>query len=145
MARFRPNDARDYLASLDLINRAKEQDKEIELSFYHPKRTNKQNKYLYFCLSWFAHEYKCSLVESKEIFLKRIAAPHIFEREVKVNGETFTYYRSTADLNTVEMMSAIENFRVYADMCGHPIPDESDTELIRYCEREIEKTKAYGT
>ena len=145
MARFRPNNPTEMLSILDFINRAKELDKEIELSYYHPKRTNRQNAYLYFCLSWFAHEYKCTLLECKEVFLKRIAAPHIFEREIKVNGETFLYYRSTADLNTVEMMSAIENFRVYADMNGHPIPDESDTELIRYCEREIEKTKAYGT
>jgi hypothetical protein len=145
MARFRPNDPRDYLASLDFINRAKEQDKEIELKYYHPKRSTKQNSYLYFCLQWFAHEYHCTLVEAKEVFLKRIAAPHIFEREVKVNGAAIAYYRSTADLDTVEMMSAIENFRVYADMCGHPIPDEDDKELIRYCEREIEKTKVYGT
>ena len=145
MARYKPNDPRDYIAALDFINRAKEQDKEIELKHYHPKRSGQQNKYLYFCLQWFAHETNCTTVEAKEVFLKRIAAPHIFERELQVGNDTIKYYRSTADLDTVEMMSAIENFRTYADMNGHPIPDANDQELIRYCEREIEKTTAYGT
>ena len=145
MARYRPNDPNDYLAILDFINRAREQNKEIELKYYHPKRSGQQNRYLYFCLQWFAHEYNCTVVEAKEVFLKRIAAPHIFEREMQVGSDTIKYYRSTADLDTVEMMSAIENFRTYADMNGHPIPDANDQELIKYCEREIEKTTQYGT
>ena len=145
MARYKPNDPRDYLSALDFINRAKEQNKEIELKYYHPKRSGQQNKYLYFCLQWFAHETNCTTVEAKEVFLKRIAAPHIFERELQVGNDTIKYYRSTADLDTVEMMSAIENFRTYADMNGHPIPDANDQELIRYCEREIEKTTQFGT
>lgn len=145
MARYKISDPREYLAALDFLNRAREQQKEIELKYYHPKRTGQQNKYLYFCLQWFAHEYNCTVVESKEVFLKRIAAPHIFERELKVGNDTIKYYRSTADLDTVEMMSAIANFRAYADMVGHPIPDEQDHELIRYCERMIEKTQSYGT
>jgi hypothetical protein len=145
MARYKPNNPRDYLAVLDFINRAREQNKEIELKYYHPKRSGQQNRYLYFCLQWFAHEYNCTVVEAKEVFLKRIAAPHIFERELQVGSDTIKYYRSTADLDTVEMMSAIENFRTYADMNGHPIPDANDQELLRYCEREIEKTTQYGT
>lgn len=145
MARYKPNDPREYLVALDFINRARENDKEIELKYYHPKRSGQQNRYLYLCLQWFAHEYKCTVVEAKEVFLKRIAAPHIFEREMIVSGETIKYYRSTADLDTVEMMSAIANFRAYADMVNIPIPEANDQESIRYCECEIEKTTAYGT
>jgi len=145
MARYKPNDARDYLAIIDFINRAKEQDKEVELKYYRPKRTGRQNSYLYFCLQWFAHEYNCTVAEAKEVFLKRIAAPHIFERELKVGDDVIKYYRSTADLDTVEMMSAIENFRAYADINRCPIPSPDDQESIRWCEREIEKTIQYGT
>lgn len=145
MARYKPNDPRDMMAAMDFLNTAREHNKEVELKWYRPKRTNLQNNYLYFCLQWFAHEYNCTLVEAKEVFLKRIAAPHIFEREIVVNGETIKYYRSTADLDTVEMMSAIENFRTYSEMNGHPIPDANDHESIKYCEREIEKTTQFGT
>ena len=145
MARYKPNNPNEYLACMELINRAKENDKEIELKLFHPKRSGQQNRYLYFCLQWFAHEYNCTVVEAKEVFLKRIAAPHIFKREMEVDGHAIEYYRSTADLDTVEMMSAIENFRSYAEINGHPIPDANDYETIRYCEREIEKTQGYGT
>lgn len=145
MARYKPNNPTEYLACLELINRAREYNKEVELKYYHPKRSNKQNAYLYFCLQWFAHEYNCTVVEAKEVFLKRIAAPHIFERELQVGNDTIKYYRSTSDLDTVEMMSAIENFRSYAEINEHPIPDANDYELVRFCEREIEKTQAYGT
>ena len=145
MARYKPNNPNDYLSILDFINRAKEQNKEIELRLYHPKRSGQQNRYLYLCLQWFAHEYNCTVLEAKEVFLKRIAAPHIFERTMQVGDDSITYYRSTSDLTTVEMMSAIENFRAYADMNGFPIPDANDYDLIRYCEREIEKTTHYGT
>lgn len=145
MARYKPNNPTEYLAALDFINRAKENDKEIDLKIYYPKRSNRQNSYLYFCLQWFAHECNCTVLEAKEVYLKRIAAPHIFEREMQVNEDVFKYYRSTADLSTIEMMSAIENFRAYADMVGHPIPSPDDQELIRFCEREIEKTQRYGT
>ena len=145
MARYRPNDPREYLAILDFINRAKKQDKEIDLKIYHQKRTGQQNRYLYFCLQWFAHEYNCTVLEAKEVILKRVAAPQIFEREMQVGNELIKYYRSTADLDTVEMMSAIANFRAYADINRIPIPDANDQEAIRYCEREIEKTTAYGT
>ena len=145
MARYIPNNPTDFLAILDFVNRAKENKREIELKLYHPKRTGQQNRYLYFCLQWFAHEYNCTVVEAKEVILKRIAAPHIFEREMKVGNDVIKYYRSTADLDTVEMMSAIANFRAYADMNNIPIPDANDDDLIRFCERELEKTTQFGT
>ena len=143
MARYKPNDPRDYLSALDFINRAKEQNKEIELKYYHPKRSGQQNKYLYFCLQWFAHETNCTTVEAKEVFLKRIAAPHIFERELQVGNDTIKYYRSTADLDTVEMSSAIKNFIAYAECNGIQIPYEDDELGRRYCEQQLEKTKGF--
>ena len=73
MAVFSPYDPNEYLAALDFINRAKDNRKDIDLKLYHPKRSNKQNGYLFFCLQWFAHEYNCTVVEAKEVYLKRIA------------------------------------------------------------------------
>lgn len=145
MARYKLSNTNDYLEALSFISSARDNNREIELKYYHPKRSGQQNRYLFFCLQWFAHSYNCTVVESKEVFLKGIAAPHIFERELQVGDDVIKYYRSTADLDTVEMMSAIENFRAYADMQGYPIPDANDYEAIRYCEREIEKTQSYGT
>lgn len=145
MARYKLVDPRDYLAALDFISRAKENGKEIDLKIYYPKRSNKQNSYLYFCLQWFAHKVGCTVLVAKEVYLKRLAAPHIFRREMEIDGYIIEYYRSTADLDTVEMMSAIENFRSYAEINDNPIPDADDQDARRYCEREIEKTTQFGT
>ena len=146
MARYRPNDARDYLEALDFINQAKEQGFDIELKRYYKKRTNPQNAYLHLALSYFAHCYGCTLVEAKEIFFKQYACRDIFLVEtVDKNGNKARYFRSTADLNTVEMSNAINNFIAYASCNGIEIPPPNDEIGLRYVERQIEKTKSYGT
>lgn len=142
MARYRLSDPRDYIAALDYINHAKEQGFDIDLKRYSPKRTNRQNAYLHLILSYFAHCYGCTLTESKEVYLKQFACRDIFQVTAS-NGAK--YYRSTSDLTTVEMSSVIANFRAYADIHGVPLPDPNDEIGIRFCEREIEKTTAYGT
>ena len=146
MARYKLNDPRDYLAALDFLNFAKQKNLEIELKKYYPKRTNKQNKYYHFVCSYFAHEYGCTEYEAENVYMKQFAAPHIFEVEnVDKGGRKIHYYRSSADLNTVEMSNAINNFVAYASCNGIEIPLPDDEIGIRYCERQIEKTAAYGT
>jgi len=146
MARYKCSDPRDFLAALDFINQAKEQGFEIELKRFYRKRTNPQNAYLHMALSYFAHCYGCTLLESKEIYFKQYACRDIFLVETTdKNGNRANYYRSTADLNTVEMSNAINNFIAYAHCNGIEIPQPNDELGIRYCERQIEKTAAYGT
>lgn len=146
MARFTPNDPRDYLAALDFINLAKEKNFEIELKKYYPKRSSPQNRYLHLILGYFAHCYGCTLSESKEVFFKQYACRDIFLVEsFDKNGKRAIYFRSTADLSTVEMSNAISNFRAYASCNGIELPDPNDELAIKYCERQVEKTSIYGT
>jgi hypothetical protein len=146
MARYNPQDPRDYLEALDFINQSKEQGFEIELGKYRPKRSGKQNRYLHVALGYFAHCYGCTLTEAKEIYFKRYACPHIFRIDINdKEGNHSFYYRSTTDLTTVEMASAIKNFQSWASARGVEIPDPQDEFAIRYCERQIEKTAAYCT
>lgn len=144
MARYNPQDPRDFLAALDYVNLAKEQGFEITLDRYSPKRSGKQNRFLYFCLAWFAHSYGCTEIESKEIYLKQFACPQIFEvRHVDNQGRSATYYRSTADLSKEEMAMAIRNFRAYASINGIEIPDANDDISIRWCEQQMQRTKQF--
>ena len=146
MARYKPNDPLDMIEILDFINKAKDKGFDIELKRFYKKRTNPQNAYLHFALSYFAHCYGCTLTESKEIYFKQYACRDIFRIEVEdKNGNTAYYYRSSADLNTVEMSDAINNFIAYAHCNGIEIPSPDDELGIRYCERQIEKTKVFGT
>lgn len=146
MARYKCSDPRDYLAALDFINYAKEQGFDIELKRFYRKRTNPQNAYLHLALSYFAHCYGCTPLEAKEIYLKQYACRDIFLVETTdKNGNRVRYFRSTADLNTVEMSNAINNFIAYASCNGIEIPQPNDELGLRYVERQIEKTAAYGT
>ena len=146
MARYKPSDARDYLAILDFLDRAKRENFDVDLKKYYKNRSIPQNRYLHLILSYFAHCYGCTLTESKEIYFKQYACRHIFlvETEDK-RGNKVKYFRSTSSLNTVEMSDAINNFIAYAHCNGIEIPPPDDDLALRYCEREIEKTKQFGT
>lgn len=146
MARYTPNDPRDYLAVLDYINTAKEKGFDIELKRFSPKRSSQQNAYLHLALGYFAHCYGCTLIEAKEIFFKQYACRDIFMVDtVDKNGNRARYFRSTTDLSTAEMANAIRNFIAYASCNGIEIPPPEDKIGLRFCEREIEKTQYYGT
>ncbi len=146
MGKYKVNDPRDYMAALNFINAAKERGQEIELKIFYPKRTNPQNRYLHMALGYFAHCYGCTLLEAKEIYFKQYACRDLFlvDTEDK-NGKHVRYFRSTADLDSQEMSNAISSFVAYASCNGIEIPSPDDELGIRYCERETEKTRVYGT
>lgn len=143
MTRYRPNYPRDFLAATDFLNYAKEQNIEIVLDRYSPPRSGQQNRYLYFCLAYFAHLYGCTEVEAKEVFLKQYACPQIFQQWIDVKGQRTVWYRSTADLTKEEMSMAIRNFRAYAEINGIDIPDATDSDNIRRCQQEMNSTKHF--
>lgn len=146
MARYRVSDPNDYLEAIDFINRAKEEGFDIDLKKYYKGRSNPQNRFLHMALGLFANRYGCSLTIAKDVYLKQYACPHIFRVDTKDNdGNDVTYYRSTADLTTVEMSNVIRNFIDWASSNGVEIPEPEDDKSVRYCEREIEKTTMYGT
>ena len=146
MARYKLSDPRDYLAALDYINHMKERGFDVELKRFSQSRSNRQNAYLHLLLGYFAHCYGCTLIESKEIYFKKYACRDIFLVETAdKDGNRVEYYRSTSTISKEEMSGAIRNFIAYADMHGIELPSADDFLAQRFCEREIEKTKSYGT
>lgn len=144
MARYDLRDPRDYLAALDFINTSKERGFEIELRRFHQRRSNSQNAYYHFICSYFAHQYGCTNYEAENVYMKQYAARHIFQVEHEdKSGRTIRYFRSSADLDTQEMASAIRNFIAYAECNGIMIPYENDELGRRFCEQELEKSKCY--
>lgn len=143
MARYRPSDPRDMLAAYDFLNRAKEQQFDIELKKYYPKRSNRQNGYLHFLCAYFAHQYGCTVYEAKQVFLKEYACPLTFKVEKEIKGEKIIYFRSTADLNTAEMASVIRNFIDWSNFHGIMLPEPADDIAIRCAEREMESSTGW--
>ena len=144
MARYRISDPRDMMAALDFINRAKDEHFDIELKKFYERRSNKQNRYYHFVCAYFAHCYGCTEFEAEHVYMKQYAARNIFlvEHEDK-RGKTIHYFRSSADLDTAEMASAIKNFLAYAECNGIMIPYETDELGRRYCEQQLEKSNGF--
>lgn len=97
----------------------------IEIVEKRKQRTRKQNSYLHLILTLFAMETGYTLEEVKQDIFKRDVCKEFFEYK---KGER-TFYRSTADLDTGEMTSAIEKFRNWSSVTAGiylPAPDEVD-------------------
>ena len=101
----------------------------VEIVEKKSTRTIKQNRYLHLILGFFASETGYTLEETKQEIFKKIVNPALFyEGEI---GEIVTIqrWRSTADLDTLEMTQAIEKFRDYSSCQAGiylPSPDEKD-------------------
>ena len=140
---FDMNDPRDYIQALDTVQKAVQDKARIEIRRPRTARSGRQNNYYHFMLRYFASEYGCTVNEASEIYMKRQACPHIFERE-KTNrlGRRIKTYRSSAELTVEEMSSAMRNFRAWAEMGGIQIPEPDDYAAIKYCERQIERNES---
>lgn len=137
------NDPREYMEACDAFQAAVDKKCKIEIRKPRKPRTTKQNSFYWFMLQYFACEYGCTTTEASLIYMKKEACPDIFERTVKNKyGKEFKTYRSSADLTSAEMSSAIRNFTAWAAQGGIMIPDPDDHQAIRYCQHVIERNEA---
>ena len=129
------------------IQRAKERlgylidkKKTFEITEKKPKRTYSQNNYIHLLFEWFALEYGETPEYVKQEIFKKLVNPQIFLTEY-VNyktGEVREAWRSTADLNTKEMTTAIDNFRDYASKeAGIYLPTPDDLISLNEIERQV--------
>lgn len=119
--------------------------KVFELTEKKPKRSGRQNNYLHTILGFFACETGNTLEWVKQQYFKKLVNPAIFirEKEDKYLG-TIKVLRSSADLDTAEMTTAIERFRNWASAeCGIYLPEPNEEYLLQMMELEIERYKNY--
>lgn len=117
-----------------------EKKKTFEITEKKPKRTYSQNNYIHLLFEWFALEYGETPEYVKQEIFKKLVNPQIFLTEY-VNyktGEVREAWRSTADLNTKEMTTAIDNFRDYASKeAGIYLPTPDDLISLNEIERQV--------
>ena len=117
-----------------------EKKKTFEITEKKPKRTYSQNNYIHLLFAWFALEYGETPEYVKQDIFKKLVNPQIFLTEY-VNyktGEVREAWRSTADLNTKEMTTAIDNFRDYASKeAGIYLPTPDDLISLNEIERQV--------
>jgi len=110
----------------------------FELTEKRQRRSIDQNSYLHVILTaWGAH-LGYTLAEMKQLTKERLA-PDLLAYEK--NGKTF--YRSTADLDTLEATRLIDKIRETAKASGFYIPTPDEHALIRAMENENELVEWY--
>ncbi|GAE15735.1 hypothetical protein JCM6292_2058 [Bacteroides pyogenes JCM 6292] len=118
--------------------------KVFELTEKKPKRGLSQNRYLHTILGFFACETGNTLEWVKQQYFKKLVNPAMFirEKEDKYLG-TIKVLRSSADLDTAEMTTAIERFRNWASAEGIYLPSPDEERILQLMEIEIERNKHY--
>lgn len=119
--------------------------KVFELTEKKPVRTLRQNAYLHTCLGYFASQTGNTLEYVKREYFKILCNRDLFVREVddKYLGR-IKVLRSSAELDTAEMTTAIERFRNFsASQAGIYIAAPEESRLIQLMEIETEKSKLY--
>lgn len=114
----------------------KAKEKRVELTEKRHGRTNRQNSYLHLILSWYGLELGYTLDEVKQDIFKRDVCRQYFEY-VK---NSRVMYRSTSDLDTLEMTNAIETFRNHASRdLNIYLPEPHEEEKLRSLEEQLER------
>lgn len=115
--------------------------KVVEVKVYQPKRTSPQNRYLHAILGEVAMRTGNTLEDVKVQYFKKHCNSEIFvtRRDDKILGSVVVL-RSSADLDTGEMTTAIDRFvRWYESESGEVLPRPDDEAYIQAIEVEMAK------
>jgi hypothetical protein len=109
------------------------------------QRSNQQNRYLHLILSWFASSFGYTLEYTKKQFFKIDCNKAIFliVRTNHVDNTKYKDLRSTSELTTAEMTTAIERFRNFSADNDLYLPEPNEMDYLKEIEIELEKTKQY--
>lgn len=117
----------------------------VELTEKKLQRTLPQNSYLHLILGWFALEHGLTIDYVKSNYFKKLCNNEIF---VVVVDDTYLgqveKLRSSRDLDSAEMTTAIERFRKWsAETAGFYLPSPNEKEWLLHIELEINHNKQY--
>ena len=109
------------------------------------QRSNQQNRYLHLILSWFASNFGYTLEYTKQQFFKIDCNESLFviERTNHKDQSKHKDIRSTTELTTGEMTTAIERFRHFSADNDLYIPEPNEIDYLKQIEIELELCKQY--
>lgn len=117
----------------------------VEIKRKHRQRSKSQNSYLHVCLGYYASEFGYTIDEVKQDIFKRQLNSDIFVVErINKRGQKVRRLRSSADLDTAEMTTAIERFRNWSSaVAGLYIPSPNETEALLAAQQQMERYIEY--
>ena len=115
----------------------------VDLSEKKPKRTIPQNAYLHLLIGEFAMRTGNTMDWVKQEYFKRHCNAELFVRlkQDRLTKREVEVLRSSRDLDTGEMTTAIDRFKKWAAEGGVDLPDAKDKEWLGYIEREIQHNR----
>lgn len=127
------------------LNKIIEKGAMFTLTEKKPKRTTNQNKYLHVILGYFAVETGNTIEYVKTEYFKKHCNPDIFVcQKADPYIGNINYLKSSADIDTAEMTTAIERFRNWSSQtAGIYLATPEDIRYIQLMELEIERNKQY--
>jgi hypothetical protein len=123
-----------------------ENKKQFELTQKSPLRSISQNNYLHLILGLFSLEYGETIEYVKLEMFKKAVNPDIFKTEYinKRTGEIREDWKSTTNLDSKEMTTAIDRFRDYSSKeLGLYLPEPKDILYLNEINLQIENNKQY--
>lgn len=118
----------------------------VELSEKKTQRTKPQNAYLHLLLGEFAMQTGHTMIWVKTEYFKRYCNAELFVRikRDELTKREVEILRSSRDLDTGEMTTAIDRFKHWAAAeCGIDLPDAEDREWLGYIEREMQHNREW--
>ena len=118
----------------------------VELSEKKPRRTHPQNAYLHLLIGEFAMQTGNTLDWVKQEYFKRHCNAELFVRRRTdyLTHKEVEVLRSSRDIDTGEMTTAIDRFKQWAAVeCGIDLPDAEDRDWLGYIEREMQHMKEW--
>lgn len=141
---FNPKNPYDIQKADEYYKKLRNGDVPFEIIRKSKKRTLSQNAYLHLILSFFACEYGCSKEEVKIDFFKRKVNLSIFCPTGKKRKDGQPKLRSSADLTTAEMTTAIDRFRNWSvSVAEIYLPAPNEQQFLFHIEQEIERNKEF--
>lgn len=115
--------------------------KVVEVKEYRPKRTNAQNRYLHAILGEFAMQTGNTLEDVKCEYFKKYCNYELFVRTKEFEHiGNIEVLRSSSELDTAEMTTAIERFRNWsASEAGIYLPSPDEEAYIAAIEAEMQR------
>lgn len=117
----------------------------VEVKRKHHQRSSSQNAYLHVILGYFASEFGYDLETVKYELFKKKCNSDIFKVErTNKRGQRVTYLRSSRDLDTAEMTTAIERFRNWSSaVAGLYLPSPNEQDALIFAQQQIEAYEQY--
>jgi hypothetical protein len=143
---FDPKNELDKKRAIERMKYFLQKGKVFDLTEKKEQRSLKQNRYMHLIFSWYALEYGETTEYVKQEIFKKQVNKDIFLTEYanRQTGEIRTSWKSTKDLNTGQMTTAIDRFRNYASKeAGIYLPEPHEMALLREIEHDIEKHKQF--